>query len=315
MVPAEKQKVEYNMNTPENSDDTDDLVVAIREGRSLRLGKPFRVLIGDEELNFQPAIFTDPQPLGRQFIEKAGGSPVQEHAAVAILSNGDFEDIGLDEKYDLRGRGAEKVLVFRTDRSFKFKIDDRDLEWPRACISGFVLKKIAELKPNYSLWREVRGGHDIKVADTDLVRLDDAGVERFISLIDQTTEGLELLPTADKEYLEGSGYDFEVVEEGGKKGVIFNDFPLPPKKFEIDATAVLVLMPGGYPDCAPDMFFASPRLVLKNTGREPRATNGSLTFGGQTYQQWSRHQNSWRAGLDGMRTMIARINTALEGAA
>ena len=89
-------------------------------------------------------------------IEATGAKPVDEHAVVAILNNGDFEDIRLDEPYDLSARGAEKVLVFRTDRSFKFKIDDRNLEWPRACISGFVLKKIAALPVGHTLWLEIR---------------------------------------------------------------------------------------------------------------------------------------------------------------
>jgi hypothetical protein len=68
----------------------------------------FAVLIADERLNFEKYHFDDPKVLGRQLIEAAGGSPVAEHLAIAILPNGDFEDIRLDESYDLRGRGVEK---------------------------------------------------------------------------------------------------------------------------------------------------------------------------------------------------------------
>ena len=144
--------------------------------------KGFRVQIGDEGLNFKARRFHDPVVLGRQMIEATGAKPVDEHAVVAILNNGDFEDIRLDEPYNLSARGAEKVLVFRTDRSFKFKIDDRDLEWPRACISGFVLKKIAALPVGHTLWLEIRGGQDREIADHDLIRLDEPGVEKFFSL-------------------------------------------------------------------------------------------------------------------------------------
>ena len=70
----------------------------------------FPVFIADEGLNFKKHVFDDPKVLGRQLIEAAGGHPVDEHVAIAILPNGDFEDIRLDESYDLRGRGAEKVL-------------------------------------------------------------------------------------------------------------------------------------------------------------------------------------------------------------
>lgn len=143
--------------------------------------KKFQVFIGDENLKFSKESFDDPILMGRQIIERFGGVPVDEFAVVALLKNGDFEDIRLDEAYDLRDRGIEKVLVFRTDRSFKFKIDDRDLEWPRACISGYLLKKIADLPAKYSLWLDIRGGQDRKILDADLINLDEPGVERFVS--------------------------------------------------------------------------------------------------------------------------------------
>ena len=142
----------------------------------------FKVLIGGEDLGFKTHFFDDPKVLGREIIKMNESSPVEEHVAIAILPNGDFEDLSLDEKYDLRGRGAEKIIVVRSDRSFRLKIDDRDLEWPRACISGFKLKKIAALPSGYTLWLQVRGGQDLEVSDDDLINLDDAGVEKFFSL-------------------------------------------------------------------------------------------------------------------------------------
>ena len=63
--------------------------------------------------------------------------------------------------------------MFRSDRSFKFKIDDKDLEWPRACISGFVLKKLANLDTGFTLWLEVKGGRDQKISDIDLISLEE----------------------------------------------------------------------------------------------------------------------------------------------
>ncbi|MCY4306606.1 MAG: multiubiquitin domain-containing protein [Aestuariivita sp.] len=133
-------------------------------------------------LGFEPHFFSDPKVLGREIIEMNESRPVDEHVAIAILPNGDFEDLRLDEKYDLRGLGAEKIIVVRSDRSFRLKIDDRDLEWPRACVSGFKLKKIAALPSGYTLWLQVRGGHDLEVADDDLINLDQPRVERFFSL-------------------------------------------------------------------------------------------------------------------------------------
>lgn len=287
----------------------DDLAEAIQENRPLRPGS-YRVLLGDEALQFESVVLHDPIVLGRQLIETANAKPVDEHAALAWLASGDIEDIRLDEPFDLRARGAERVLVVRSDRSFRFKIDDNDLEWPFACISGTVLKRLAALPSNYNLWQEVAGGHDIKIGDKDLIRLDVPGVERFISLIDQTTEGLEGLPEEDRAYLSHSGAGYEVISRGGQTGVVLSALQLPPGKFNAEVVDVLFLLPTGYPDTAPDMFYTAPRLTLASNGALPKATNVQHQFGDRTWQRWSRHNPSWRAGIDGLRTMIARATTA-----
>lgn len=275
--------------------------------------KHFRVLIADENLNYTPYVFDDPKVLGREIIEANGSHPVDEYVAIAILPNGDFEDLRLDEKYDLRGRGAEKVLVARTDRCFKFKIDDKDLEWPHACVSGFVLRKLADLPRNYNLWQEFPGQHDVKISDTDLINLDERGVERFVSLIDQTTEG-DALPSIDQSFLSDHGYDFEVIQEGRQTGIILKALPMPQGKFNFEIADILVLLPTGYPDCPPDMFYASPQLILKDTGQVPKACTVQHNFAGRSWQRWSRHNNAWRPGVDGLRTMLARVKTALSEA-
>lgn len=270
----------------------------------------FTVLIADENLNYNPYVFDDPKVLGRQIIEATGSHPVDEHVAIAILPNGDFEDLRLDESYDLRGHGAEKVLVARTDRSFKFKIDDKDLEWPHACISGFVLRKLADLPENYNLWQEIPGKHDQKISDTDVINLAEQGIERFVSLIDQTTEG-DALPSIDQSFLADHGYEFEVIQEDGQAGIVLKSLKLPSGKFNCDAVDILVLLPVGYPDCPPDMFYASPQLVLKGTGLVPKACTVQHNFASRVWQRWSRHNNAWRPGVDSLRTMLARVQTAL----
>ncbi len=270
----------------------------------------FAVLIADEGLTFEKHVFDDPKVLGRQLIEAAGGTPVDEYLAIAILPNGDLEDIRLDESYDLRAGGVEKVLVARSDRSFRFKIDDADLEWPRACISGLVLRKLAKLPSNYNLWQELPGQHDRKIADTDFIDLGAPGVERFVSLIDQTTEG-DALPSKDQAFLAGQGYDFDVVVEGGTTGIVLKSVVLPVGKFNSQMADILILLPTGYPDCPPDMFYVSPKLTLASTGLLPKACEVEHHFGGRAWQRWSRHSDAWRPGIDGLRTMVARVQTAL----
>ncbi|MBP0447264.1 multiubiquitin domain-containing protein [Roseomonas sp. SSH11] len=271
----------------------------------------FNIKVADETLNYRPATLTDPMPLGRQILQVTGATPVEEFSLFAILPSGDFEDLRLDEPFDLRGRGAEHFVYFRTDRDFKFTIDNKQLVWGKPIISGAVLRGLANFQPGYDLYLEVRGGQDIKVENRDIIDLNKPGIERFITVIAATTEGLTALPTADRTFLEGNGIAYEIVHDGVMAGVVLKAFPLPQGMFDYETADILIQLPAGYPDACPDMFFASPRLRFQD-GRMPMNTEVDQVFAGRTWQRWSRHSQEWRAGVDGLRTMVARVRRALE---
>lgn len=276
----------------------------------------FQIEIGDENLNFRQIVIGDPVPTGRQILKAAGAHPVEDFVAIALLPDGSLEDLRLDELFDLRGRGVEKVVVLKSDRSFRFFVDDKDQSWGKSVISGLVLKRLAGVDPaKHDVYQEVRGGDDILIRNTDLVDLTRPGVEKFFTAIAQTTEGLLALPPRDVAYLASRGLSYEVIEEGGQRGVILRSVPLPPGKFDAAAVDVLIQLPPGYPDCPPDMFYCMPWLKLASTRAEPRATQARLNFNGQVWQRWSRHNDHWRPGIDGLHTMIKRVEHALAEAA
>lgn len=126
---------------------------------------------------------------------------------------------------------------------------------------------------------------------------------------------MTFLPRQDRRYLEGRGITFrETVGEAGK-GVILSGMRLPEGKYQVSATDILILLPPTYPDTAPDMFYALPHLKLLSGHREPRCTEARLTFDGQSWQRWSRHNDQWRPGTDGIWTMMKRVEEALAVAA
>ncbi|WP_244646454.1 multiubiquitin domain-containing protein, partial [Bradyrhizobium campsiandrae] len=45
--------------------------------------------------------------------------PRDGYSLIAILPSGDFEDVRLNEPFDLRERGAERFIAFQTDRGFQ----------------------------------------------------------------------------------------------------------------------------------------------------------------------------------------------------
>lgn len=123
------------------------------------------------------------------------------------------------------------------------------------------------------------------------------------------------LPPDDQRYLSEKGITFEEMEDGPRKGIVLRSYPLPAGRFDAPAVDVLILLPSGYPDIPPDMFHTMPWLRLKSKNRYPNRADQEVSFAGQKWQRWSRHNNEWRSGVDGIWTMLKRVDNALAVAA
>ena len=123
-----------------------------------------------------------------------------------------------------------------------------------------------------------------------------------------------ILPSKDREYLEASGISYEEFS-GPPNAIVFRDYPIPGGKLDRREADILVELPAGYPDIRPDMFYALPWLKLAAGSRYPKAADQPHDFAGQRWQRWSRHADQWRPGVDGIWTMLRRIDAALEVAA
>lgn len=166
------------MNT-EELHDYDDLGDALREGRALRPARGYRFLLAQGDLNFQSRQVSDPVPLGRQLLEAAALDPREGYSLVAILPLGDFEDVRLDEPFDLRERGAERFVAFLTDRDFKLTLNDDELRWGKPVISGTVLYGLAKPGDGEGVFLEVPGGENRLIEPGELIDLTQPGIERF----------------------------------------------------------------------------------------------------------------------------------------
>ena len=180
------------MSTDNSSgaDGVEDVAACLAAGRSPRPHGPYRIQVGDAGLSFQDVRIEDPVPTGRQIIGAVKARPVEEHLVFQMLSDGELEELRLDETTDLRTKGVERFLVFPGAASYRFELDGRVLEWGACAISGLVLKRLAGVDPqSYRVWLEVRGAADRPIRDNELVPLDGAGLERFFTGIEQSTEG------------------------------------------------------------------------------------------------------------------------------
>lgn len=161
--------------------DIDDVGDAIREGRVLREAAAYRIRFGLDGLNFRNINVPDPVPTGRQILASAGLDHRTDYILYAYLDTGDFEDVRLDETFDLRGKGAERFIAFKSDRDFKFSLNDRQLAWGNANMLGSVLYDLADTSPDDAVFLEVCGGEDLLIEPDGRINLDAPGIERFIT--------------------------------------------------------------------------------------------------------------------------------------
>jgi len=125
---------------------------------------------------------------------------------------------------------------------------------------------------------------------------------------------VSFLPPEDRNYLISKECIFEEVEDDGQKAIILKQWLLPKEQFDTTKVDVLILLPPGYPDIAPDMFYLIPWVKLESTGCYPSKADHPLNFAGKEWQRWSRHNKEWRLGTDGIWTMIKRVQYALKEA-
>ena len=195
--------------TPEIQD-VEDIGVAIREGRPVRQARSYRIQVAYESLSFRPITIQDPVPLGRQILAAAGMDPPIEYSLFAILTTGDFEDVRLEETFDLRGKGVERFVAFRSDRIYRLTLDDHEVRWGKPTISGADLYTLANVSGDQVIFLDVRGGQDRLIEPGDTVDLTGAGVERFFTA-PRPVPTFEIIVNSRPRTVTGSTVTFEQV--------------------------------------------------------------------------------------------------------
>jgi hypothetical protein len=122
-----------------------------------------------------------------------------------------------------------------------------------------------------------------------------------------------MLSARDHLILSSLGDTYRVFDEEGFLVIIIDGFPMP-KGMVPQSSTVLVRLPPGFPDAAPDMFWLDPAVHAVD-GRVFPGTEASQIFIGRSWQRWSRHiQQEWRPGIDNLSTYMAYIRRCLDHA-
>jgi hypothetical protein len=125
---------------------------------------------------------------------------------------------------------------------------------------------------------------------------------------------MSFLTERDREYLVNRDLTYKEVTDSNHKGVVLIDSPLPIGLYNQPQADILILLPLGYPDVPTDMFYLFPWVTLVSSGKYPTTADQIFQFEGKSWQRWSRHNNEWRIGIDGIHTSIVRMENALKEA-
>ena len=197
---------------------------------------------------------------------------------------------------------------------YKVQIDKDFVEIPTSHPTGRELLEFAGKKPadHFALYLKVKSGQPKRLALDQKIDLAQPGVERFVTLPLDQTEGFDgrrhfALPQDDLEWLDTTAGRYELVAEGEVLRVVLYDFPIPPG-YRVQRADVNVRIESGYPDTQIDMVYVHP--ALERVDGQPIGSLASDRFDGKRWQRWSRHRtpaNPWRPGVDNLATHFGLV--------
>lgn len=224
------------------------------------------------------------------------------------------------EVIDLEGY-AKAGKPIPKEQEYKFRVDKTEVTVSQEKVTGTQILTLAGKTPpqSYILQQKIKG-RVVRIGLDDVVDLTEPGVERFMTVPNEVTEGegsvvrrqYELL-SEDLEFLESLGLQWETVsDDANTRRVVIHGLPVP-VGYNVDKVSVFVYLPPNYPDVQIDMAYFLPKLS-RNDGKVINALSETAADG-QTWQRWSRHRktsNQWRIGEDNLRTHMALVSSWLE---
>lgn len=128
-----------------------------------------------------------------------------------------------------------------------------------------------------------------------------------------TTEVMSVLREQDKEFLDSAGLTYTVSVDAGFANLVIETFPTAPG-LSPDRVDLLLRLPFGFPDAAPDMFWLAPHVTTASGAQVPGA-DVTETFEDRPWQRWSRHiAQQWRPGIDNLETYLGYVRRCLRQA-
>jgi hypothetical protein len=229
------------------------------------------------------------------------------------MSKNDPEIIDLEE-YAKAGKPVPK------GKSYRFRVGKENFVTDQEALSGEQILTIAnKLPPTAWLLSLKKGKSVVPIALTEIVNLTEPGVERFMVMPKDQTEGATMarrqfeLPREDADGLDALGLSWETINEGGALWLLLHAYPMPAGYTQRETTVALRI-PQNYPIEQIDMVYFFPA-AIRSDGTPVRATESTQQVDGRQFQRWSRHytpQNPWIPGEFNVLTHLTLVRHWLE---
>jgi len=141
----------------------------------------YRLRLWDGDGFDEKRSLSDAEPTGRQILEAFDRFPADEHVLLYLPRNGKLEEINIDETLDLRAHCPERFFAFKTDRLLNFVANGRRFSWGAPKIAVALIRLVARIQEDETLFLERPDAPDKELADDDAVRLSGKGLERLVS--------------------------------------------------------------------------------------------------------------------------------------
>ena len=121
--------------------------------------------------------FAEERPRGDQILDKAGMKPADDYVLIQLMRHSS-RSIALDETVNLREEGTETFRAFKTDRIYRFTVNEHGFDWGVDKIPEPELRVICHVPADDVLVLE-RDGQDIDLKPTDVLDLGGARTEHL----------------------------------------------------------------------------------------------------------------------------------------